>query len=225
MKIKNQNSFKLGLMICLAPVFLFAQSSGSKKAQDTMELPLVTAIERGDIKGFKKELVKNSALNSDVDLKQAVQYAIVNPESEFLNLLLKDKSASDLVKRFLRTESLLQEALVQEAPLKNFKLAEKHLDISTLRFEKKSSALHRAIEYGEFDIVKHIAQSYPSLISVLDEDGESILFKAVRRSHMPTFEFISKLKGLPKVKKNKQGQTPLQLAKELGYEDIAKKLK
>jgi ankyrin repeat protein len=180
---------------------------------------LAESIDRGDEKKFN-QLV--SEKQNEKDLKEALEKAASNQSSSYLKILLaKQSEAKSIVKK---DGSIFLTAL-SDGNLENIKVLETAIDMASLRYENGNSALDQAITYADLSVIKYIAEKNSNLVSHLNDQGESILFSAVRRGNRKIVDEILKFKNLPTSRTNKKGESAESVALALGYKRIAAKVK
>lgn len=215
----------LSLFLVLLMTAVMVQASKARQAAlggahaAPVEGSLSATIDAGDEKGFAAALKRNQ---DDQELTKALQNAAAKENLKYLNALIKEKkNAAELIKK----DSSIFFVAMAEGSLKQVQILEKIANVAELKFEKNTNALQQAVQFAGADTIRYIADKYSALVSALDEQGESILFLAVRRGDRQIVDEVLKIKNLPVVKANKKGQTAQALALELGYKRIAEKVK
>lgn len=183
------------------------------------ESALAASIDRRDEKGFAVAL-KNE--QSEQELAEALRNAAGNENKKYLIEIIKHKKQAA---KLIKTDSSIFLTALSDGRLKNVQILEKIASVAALKFEKNTNALQQAIQVSNLEIIQHLANKYPSLALEVDDQGESILFHAVRRGDREIVAAVMKIKNLPSVNVNKKGQTAQALAKELGYLRIAEMVK
>lgn len=184
-----------------------------------VETSLSLSVESRDMKSFKAAIKKEV---SDQELNTSLENAAAAEDSTYLAALLKEKSKA---KELSQKNSLILSAALSDGSLKNVELLEATIKSEDMKFDENRDVLRQAITVGSSEKIEFIAKKHSSLISKLDENGESILFTAVRRGDREIVGQVLKMKGLPSSRKNKSGKSAQAVALELGYKRIADQVK
>lgn len=184
-----------------------------------VETSLSLSVESRDMKSFKAAIKKEV---SDQELNTSLENAAAAEDSSYLAALLKEKSKA---KELSQKNSLILSAALSDGSLKNVELLEATIKSEDMKFDENRDVLRQAITVGSSEKIEFIAKKHSSLISKLDENGESILFTAVRRGDREIVDQVLKMKGLPSSRKNKSGKSAQAVALELGYKRIADQVK
>ncbi len=218
---------KKKIILFLLASFSLSVAAASKARQAALqganvppvESSVSISIERRDMNSFKAAIKKQL---SDQELNTSLENAAAAEDSSYLAALLKEKSkAKDLAQK----NSLILSAALSDGALKNVELLEATIKSEEMKFDENRDVLRQAISVATSEKIQLIARNHPSLISKLDENGESILFTAVRRGDRQIVDQVLKMKGLPKTRINKAGKSTQALALELGYQRIAEQVK
>lgn len=184
-----------------------------------VESSLSISIERRDINSFNKAMKKDV---SETELNTALENAAAAEDSSYLAALMKEKAKS---KELAQKNSNILSAALSDGSLKNVEILEANIKSEDIKFDEGRDVLRQAISVSSSDKIQLIAKKHSSLISKMDENGESILFTAIRRGDRQIVDEVLKMKALPASRTNKKGQTAQALALELGYKRIAEKVK
>lgn len=183
------------------------------------ESSLSISIERRDVNSFNKAIKKDV---SDSELNASLENAAAAEDSSYLAALIKEKAKS---KELAQKNSMILSAALSDGTLKNVEMIDAIVKAEEMKFDEGMDVLRQAITVGSLDKIQFIAKKHSSLISKIDEKGESILFTAVRRGDRKIVAEVLKLKGLPAKRTDKNGKSAQALALELGYKRIAEQVK
>ena len=190
---------RIFVLFCLFTSSAFAISDNTGKNK------LLEILEKGNVKAFQSQLNKESSEN----ILSVLQTALVNEDTRFLKILLKNKNALAL----LDSQPELAALPIQESLQKNLEtlMSVKPKILKTTELKNKRSLLFEAVTHANPELIKFIVGKEKSLISKLDDEGESILFAAARRGDRDIAAYLVGLK-LDLTLKNKKGQTAADVA-------------
>ena len=94
-----------------------------------------------------------------------------------------------------------------------------YVDLNRKNFTGKTT-LHYAVEEKNLDLVKQIVTSYPDTVNIVDNHGNSALYRAVVLNQKSITEFLLGY-SLDLNLKDRNGETLLDIAKFNGYSELA----
>jgi len=102
------------------------------------------------------------------------------------------------------------------------------LQVSNVDIKHKDghTILHMAASEGEAKVAEVILEANNKNIDIngKDADGNTALHLAAKRGKLPVIQVLLKHEGIQKNKKNKDGKTPLEVAKENNHQDCVEAL-
>lgn len=210
----------IGLLSCLGLVTQATTTKSSTPSTQQKKQSVDDLFARGDLAKFKEWLLQQNP--SEEDLKEALRYALVDPQQGFIEELTQKEQ----VQSYLKSEYEFLRILVEEGELERLKWITSKFDLKNLTSPTGENALFTAVQLGSRDKIVFLLKKYPHLLNQRTTQKESIWFVAARRGQPEIVTLLKRQKNAPPLhEKNAAGKTAAQIALENQNTETAKLLK